>query len=71
MSRSAYSSIIYEEYLILIMGEISYKSKKYILFFFDEMKVKTVFFYHIALCRQVGELTIEEFVLWMLFKFFL
>ncbi len=39
--------------------------------FFDEMKVKTVFFYHIALCRQVGELTIEEFVLWMLFKFFL
>ena len=34
MNCFAYSSIIYEEYLALIIGEISYKNKKY-------MKVKT------------------------------
>ena len=32
MKCLAYSSIIYLEYLALIIGEISYKNKKYILF---------------------------------------
>lgn len=32
MNCFAYSSIIYEKYLALIIGEISYKNKKYILF---------------------------------------
>ena len=32
MNCFAYSAIIYEEYLALIIGEISYKNKKYILF---------------------------------------
>ena len=32
MNCFAYSSIIYEEYFSLIIGEISYKNKKYILF---------------------------------------
>ena len=40
MNCFAYSSIIYEEYLALIIGEISNKNKKYILFPFDDMKVK-------------------------------
>ena len=32
MNCFAYSSIIYEKYLALMISEISYKNKKYILF---------------------------------------
>jgi len=48
MNCFAYSSIIYEEYLALIIGEISYKNKKYILFLLTIWKWKPLFIYHIA-----------------------
>ena len=33
-----------KKYLVLIIRKISYKNKKYILFSFDDMKVKTPYF---------------------------
>ena len=41
MNCFAYSSIIYEKYLALIIGEISYKKQEIYPFPFDDMKVKT------------------------------
>ena len=43
MNCFAYSSIIYEEYLALIIGEISYKNKKYILFLLKNLFLYSLF----------------------------